>query len=278
MLAQGMQPEMAQCLEVPCIEHGPGPDKDRFEEDLVKLQDQTIVLTSPTGALTFLESWDAAIRLARKLENPPSPALENPTADVADDANGAAAAVHSDDDMKNDMGKEPPKFAGRLVCLGKGTAKVIEKAGLEAAFMPSKADAETLAAELPEEFGPNVVYPASEIAPDTLQAGLESRGFSVKRYNAYTTRPVDKPSEELLAAMENTEVVTFSSPSSVNAWTKHSKNRPLCACIGDTSKKAAEDSGFPGLFAPQSPGLEGWATALVDAIKVHLLLRSDGAE
>ncbi|CAK0794263.1 unnamed protein product [Prorocentrum cordatum] len=90
-------------------------------------------------------------------------------------------------------------------------------AGIEVAFQPSTANAECLAAELPDSMGPKVLYAASAIAADTLQEGLGARGLQVERLDTYTTRPVASPSAELLAQMASTDVVTFGSPSAVRA-------------------------------------------------------------
>lgn len=194
------------CIEVPCIEHAPGPGFADLKARLALLVagasaaeglPDSAVLTSPEAARVFLEAW-RTVSAGAHLELP-------------------------------------------LACVGKGTAAVVEGAGAAVYFQPSRADAETLAAELPlERFGPRILYAASAIAPGTLQEGLSARGFEVERLDAYTTRAVQEPTEELLALMADTDVATFGSPSAVRAWAQHCSRRPSCACIGGTSRAAAE--------------------------------------
>ena len=62
-----------------------------------------------------------------------------------------------------------------------------------------------------------MLYPASAIASDTLEAGLGARGVSIRRIDTYTTVPAtwsDTDEERARAA----EIVTFASPSAVRVW------------------------------------------------------------
>eukprot|EP00929_Paragymnodinium_shiwhaense_P013078 TRINITY_DN120936_c0_g1_i1.p1 TRINITY_DN120936_c0_g1~~TRINITY_DN120936_c0_g1_i1.p1 ORF type:complete len:309 (+),score=38.92 TRINITY_DN120936_c0_g1_i1:64-927(+) len=229
LLEKRLGDRQPQLVELPCIEHGRGPDFSQLEIVLKSLAMgeqlvDSIVLTSPEAARVFLRAWDGY----------------------------AKDASH--------------EFPVPLVTVGKGTTAVVLKAGLGVSFEPSKANAETLAAELPTEFGPRVLYPASAQAQQTLQEGLQSRGFTVQRLNTYTTQAVQSFDAAERKQMEETDVVTFGSPSAVKAWSEHSTKKPAAACIGGTSKKAAEAAGFGRVFAPQKPGLEGWADAVEQAI------------
>ena len=75
----------------------------------------------------------------------------------------------------------------KISTVGKGTSKPLIEAGLHPFFEPSDATAATLSAELPESHGKKVLYPTSAIAENTMQVGLESRGFQVTRLNTYNT-------------------------------------------------------------------------------------------
>mmetsp|Transcript_43636 Transcript_43636/g.89115 ORF Transcript_43636/g.89115 Transcript_43636/m.89115 type:complete len:282 (+) Transcript_43636:54-899(+) len=159
------------------------------------------------------------------------------------------------------------KMPLRVASVGKGTSVVARSLNLEVVFEPSKANAETMASELPEELGPKLLYAASSIAPGTLQEGLEKRGFQVTRYNTYTTRPVEKHSPDALALMEKAQIATFGSPSAVKAWSQATKHRPLAACIGQTSHDAAKAAGFERIYSPEKPGIPGWAQVTVEALQ-----------
>lgn len=218
-------------VELPCIEHGAGPDTDELNARLQALVGgqssfDSVVLTSPEAARVFLRAWA--------------------------DARQAAA------------------FPLPILSVGKGTSKVIRELGSEVAFEPSVANAETLAAELPGSFGNTVMYPASAQAKTTLQDGLAGRGFRVERLNTYTTQPVAHFAADELASMDTTRVATFGSPSAVKAWSAHTHQRPFAACIGGTSRAAAEEAGFQRILAPAKPGLDGWA-GCVEAAVLELL-------
>lgn len=154
-----------------------------------------------------------------------------------------------------------------IACVGGGTSAVLERAGFTVAFEPSRADASTLAAELPASLGPRVLYPCSVLALSTLEDGLASRGFVVLRLNTYTTQAVQRPSMDMIALMEGVDIATFGSPSSVEAWVGLVASRPIAACMGATTERAARAAGFRRIFAPASPGVGGWADSAAQAVR-----------
>ena len=166
------------------------------------------------------------------------------------------------------------------------------------AFTPSKANAETLsgahssriwspphvltnialrAAELPFDdvaaaAGGAVLYPASAKARAELADGLEARrcGFMLTRLDTYNTVPAAElpagASERAAAA----GVVTFASPSAVKAWCAllrpDAARSAAVACIGETSATAAAAAGLRRIHFPDAPGVDGWVTAVQDAL------------
>eukprot|EP00434_Breviolum_minutum_P005583 symbB.v1.2.004923.t1/scaffold281.1/size241006/4 len=108
---------------------------------------------------------------------------------------------------------------------------------------------------------------ALKVASRRAWAGLEKRGFQVKRFNTYTTQGVLAQPPEALAQMQQANIATFGSPSAVRAWAQVTKHRPLAACIGGTSREAAEVEGFQRIYAPEKPGIAGWAEVTVDALR-----------
>ena len=167
-----------------------------------------------------------------------------------------------------------------IATVGKGTAKVLKgeyargALTLEA-FTPSKADAATLAGELPlTAKSARVLYPASAKAASTLQEGLRSRGARVTRLNTYSTEKVTAVDPDAMALALAADVVTFGSPSAVKAWLALSGladeegrgAHPLYACIGGTSARACDKVGLPGVLFPESPGVDGWERVVLDAL------------
>lgn len=160
---------------------------------------------------------------------------------------------------------------------------------LHIAFCPSKANAVTLAAELPKQVPPHpvtdaarptdanaptrVLYPASRRAATTLQDGLAKRGFQVVRLNTYDTVPVtDVAEDDLLEAMR-CEVVCIASPSALKAWVDlvgfEAANAQVLACIGSTSGKAAIELGFARdrVFWDPAPGMDGFVRSVRAALE-----------
>ncbi|KAL3802550.1 hypothetical protein ACHAWO_002956 [Cyclotella atomus] len=218
--------------EIPCIEHADGPDTEMLVPTLTSKQFDYIAITSPEAAKVIASAWVDAGR----------PDL------------GVVAAV------------------------GKATGEALKEYGIDVGFVPSKATAETLVNELPlsdaaknEMRATTLLYPASAKARDTLQNGLEERGFSVSRLNTYDTVPATWTAEQLSLA-ESAQVACFASPSAVKAWLKNTASidtpRAIAACIGETSATACIKNEWEesNIFYPEKPGVDGWASAVVKAI------------
>lgn len=165
-----------------------------------------------------------------------------------------------------------------------GTSRILEQhsADLTPAFVPSKANAEALSAELPQDTpDATVLYPASQRAQHTLQRGLEARHFRVTRLDTYSTEAVTRVSADALEAARRCAVVSVAAPSALKAWLQvagedAAKARPV-ACIGGTSVKAAARLGWPEerVFWPESPGLDGFVASIKDALAHGVRTRMD---
>lgn len=227
-----------QICELPCIEHADGPDTEKLARLLVASSNtfDYVAITSPEAASVFANAWI-------KAERPPL---------------GAVAAV------------------------GKATQEALVEFDIEVAFVPSKATATTLVDELPlsnaavnEGRATTVLYPASAKAQDTLQSGLEERGFLVLRLNTYDTITASwTPDQTSLAQSTNNLVVCFASPSAVKSWlintASSDKPRPMASCIGETSASACMNNEWEekNIFFPEKPGVDGWASAVADALEL----------
>lgn len=150
----------------------------------------------------------------------------------------------------------------KIASVGAGTAQVLADASLPSDFVPSKATGKTLAAELPvmDEDGPagQVLYPASALAADVVESGLQSRGFGTRRIETYTTVPANWSEADMQRARE-AEIVTFASPSAVRVWAERVGTGATAVCIGETSAKEARGLGFARVHCPEKPGVEAWA-------------------
>jgi uroporphyrinogen-III synthase len=161
-----------------------------------------------------------------------------------------------------------------VVAVGKATEARLRDSDIPVAFVPTKATAKTLAAELELVSGKsstNVLYPASAKAKTTLQDGLTERGFTVTRLNTYDTITATWGDDEKKSS-DKVQVACFASPSSIKGWLKNTQNntRVLAACIGETSATACKELGWEEnqIFFPENPGLDGWVEAIHKAIEV----------
>ena len=105
---------------------------------------------------------------------------------------------------------------------------------------------------------------------DTLQAGLEERGFPVMRLNAYdTVTPVWSEQDRDTAA--TCSIVCFASPLAVKGWMKNLESivSVLVACIGERRARACRKQGWKedAIFYPNKLGLEGWLQVVEDALE-----------
>lgn len=163
------------------------------------------------------------------------------------------------------------KNQASVVAVGKATEKALEKFGIFVSFVPSKANAETLAAEL-ETRGSRtttLLYPASAKAKDTLQSGLEARGFKVTRLNTYDTVTASwTESQKNLA--KRVKVVCFASPSSIKGWLLNTNDNKdvIAACIGETSATACRAHSWneEQIYFAEKPGIDGWVNAIQNAV------------
>ena len=168
-------------------------------------------------------------------------------------------------------------YIGKVAAVGKATREALVRLGIEVDFVPSKATAATLVEELPEEMADGsptrVLYPASLQAKETLQRGLEKRGFEVTRLNTYDTVSTTF-SDGQVASAESASVACFGSPSAIKAFVenlgKDKARQILAACIGETSAEACRQMGWSEdmIFYPEKPGIEGWAECVADALLV----------
>ena len=154
----------------------------------------------------------------------------------------------------------------RVACVGAGTGQALLDLGIEPVFVPSKSTGKVLGDELP---GPaangRVLYPASAKAANHVQDGLTARGFQVVRLNTYDTVSATWTDEQWEVG-KNAAVVAFASPSATEIWTERMGTQYAAACIGETSADACKKAGFSQIFFPQSPGLDGWADSVEEAL------------
>lgn len=264
--------------QIPCIAHEDGPDLPLLP---AALQDTAglayVVITSPEAAKVFLEGWKAA-------GNPSgiSVACVGVATGQALEKGGITPAF------------TPSKATGETLAAELPVPSESDDTHSAAGVGGGLGEGATPAQPPPRV----VLYPASAKAGNQIQDGLTARGFEVRRLDTYNTVPAEWDAEMERAA-HTVSVAAFGSPSAVKTWAKRvgvygssssysdgdgdrstneggddrrggvvKKRGVIAACIGNTSATACRKAGWPeeAIFAPDSPGMDGWAKAVADAL------------
>jgi len=149
----------------------------------------------------------------------------------------------------------------RVAAIGKGTARVLQTAGLAVSYTAPKAYGTHLAGDLGGSG--KVLWPTSALAGEGMERILAGRGFRLFRLNVYLTLP-RQLDEGDLKTLSKATTAALASPSAVRAWVDATSARPPVAAIGRVSAQAALDAGFEQVWFPDDPGVEEWAGVIID--------------
>jgi hydroxymethylbilane synthase len=168
-----------------------------------------------------------------------------------------------------------------LAAVGVATADALARRIRPADFVPSLANGQALADELPEVRGKSMLFARGDLASDALSTRLRQRGALVRDVVVYRTVAAEGQSELAARVRDGSvDAVVFTSPSSVRFATgvldavrlAHS-GRPAIVCIGPTTERAARDIGLEpdAVAATQSVG------GIVEALERSLAAREHGS-
>ena len=140
----------------------------------------------------------------------------------------------------------------RLAAVGPATAAALLGHRLLADLVAAEATAEGLVAALPAApagRAGRVLFPRAAEARDVLGPGLRAKGWQVDEVEAYRTVTAgadDGATDDVLEAAATADVITFSSPSTVDRYLALSGRRvpPVVACIGPATADAARQAGL----------------------------------
>jgi hydroxymethylbilane synthase len=169
--------------------------------------------------------------------------------------------------------------SARWAAVGTATKAALEARGVDVTFVPSSADAASLAAELPVRRGETVFLPRTDVADWRLVAALESHGASVDAAVAYRTIEGPETSREALRAVfaaGGPDAIVFASASAVRGLAvllgrAHLElaRRTVACCIGEPTAAAARNAGFERVLV--APAAE--PAALARLVRTALLVR-----
>ena len=157
----------------------------------------------------------------------------------------------------------------RLACVGKHSAEVLSRHGLEPDFVPQQFSGHQLAAQLPLDTGQKVLCPGPTEIASGLVESLQSRGAIVERLPIYETVSNELTAGQLQRLESKIDGITFASPSAVDSFCQqvqhHTMLSPGCviACIGPTTGQKARELGLNVDIVPQQYSIPGLVKALV---------------
>jgi len=173
-------------------------------------------------------------------------------------------------------------FAGstRIAAVGPATAAALAQRGLTVDAMPLQYRGAALAGALGNLSGQRVLLPRADIGGEETGEALRAAGAVVDEVVAYHTRPAAPDPDGLAALGGRLDVVTFTSPSTVQNFlalvgpgAHDVLTRCLVACIGPVTARAV--TGL-GLAAPLQPS-RSTSDALLDALETHFAAHAETA-
>ncbi|MFC3040031.1 uroporphyrinogen-III synthase [Virgibacillus xinjiangensis] len=144
----------------------------------------------------------------------------------------------------------------KTAVVGHKTEAALASYGFTADFVPSIYDAKAMGNEFLNRYanpGPILLVRGNRsrnVLPDTFSA-LGIPFEMVEVYDTSLNLQMKQVLQEKLR-LENIDILTFTSPSAVEAFCEMTPNRETpCICIGSTTKKRAEEMGFYEVLSPE---------------------------
>jgi len=166
----------------------------------------------------------------------------------------------------------------KVAAIGPKTAEALHKNNIKPDFVPDEYIAEAILPGLGDLVGKWVLLPRAEIARKALPEGIVQAGGVAHEIAVYKTLPTQPDPDGLAALSEGVDVVTLTSPSTVQNFIAIAKqngldplnlpNNPLFACIGPITEQAAREEGITNLTVAEEYTTDGLVKALSN-IGVH---------
>lgn len=160
----------------------------------------------------------------------------------------------------------------RVAAIGPKTAEALQARGVTPDFVPEEYVAEAILPGLGDLQDRRVLLPRAEIARKALPKAIVNAGGIAHEIAVYRTLPVQPDPGGLAALKSGVDVVTLTSPSTVQNFAAICKqsgldplnlpNNPLFACIGPITEQAAREEGLTRLVVAGEYTTDG----LIEAI------------
>jgi uroporphyrinogen-III synthase len=155
----------------------------------------------------------------------------------------------------------------KFAAIGPKTAEALRKYSIEPDFIPEEYVAEAILPGLGNLQGKWVLLPRAEIARKALPEAIVDAGGIAHEIAVYKTLPTEPDPEGIIALKSGVDVVTLTSPSTVQNFVAICKqngldplnlpNNPLFACIGPITEQAAKEEGLVKLVVAKEYTTEG---------------------
>ena len=154
-----------------------------------------------------------------------------------------------------------------IAAIGPKTAEALKMRGVTPDFVPEEYVAEAILPGLGNLHGKWVLLPRAEIARKALPEAIANGGGIAHEIAVYKTLPVQPDPEGLAALKAGVDVVTLTSPSTVQNFVAIARqnglnpfnlaNNPLFACIGPITEQAAREEGLINLVVAKEYTTDG---------------------
>jgi uroporphyrinogen-III synthase len=155
----------------------------------------------------------------------------------------------------------------RVAAIGPKTAEALKARGVPPDFVPDEYVAESILPGLGDLRGKWVLLPRAEIARKTLPEAICEAGGIPHEIAVYKTLPAQLNPEGLAALKSGVDIVTLTSPSTVQNFVAIARQNgldplalpgnPLFACIGPITEQAAREEGIANLVTAREYTTEG---------------------
>ena len=160
----------------------------------------------------------------------------------------------------------------KVAAIGPKTAEALQSRGVTPDLVPQEYVAEAILPGLGDLLGKWVLLPRAEIARKALPEAIFDAGGVPHEITVYKTLPVEPNLEGLLAIHSGVDVITLTSPSTVQNFITLAEqngldplnlpNDPLFACIGPITGQAANEARLPNIVVAQEYTTDGLLAVL----------------
>jgi len=155
----------------------------------------------------------------------------------------------------------------QVAAIGPKTAEALQGRGVRPHFVPEEYVAEAIVPGLGDLRGKWVLLPRAEIARKALPEAIFEAGGIPHEIAVYKTLPAQPNADGLAALKSGVDVVTLTSPSTVQNFVAMARGHeldplalpgnPLFACIGPITTQAAREEGLANIVTAKEYTTEG---------------------